>query len=209
MKLTSVVFVLMLASPAGATTLRQYTPGGSPCAGVCTYEWAREQFDVPEGIPYRMTIPAGSIVSQMSYGKNGKPYAIPDSAILMEDEPGLGYFFVRDGITFMMVQLDACENWAVMTPPVAELDYTSDESIPYTSINDSPGIPIDGNDWPGGGCLSCGGGGGGGYSGPPSDEPPPCIDCGPVEPPEVPLPFSALFMLSALLGLFAIKRKLA
>jgi hypothetical protein len=185
--------LLLIGGGAYAATLRMYTPGGAPCAGLCSYEWAREQFNVPEGIPERMTIPVGSIVTQMSYSKNGVAYAIPDSAILAEDEPGQGYFFTVDGVTYMMVQLDACQNWAVMLPPKPGLSYGPDETVNvqpvgYTPVDWTPGGG-------GGGCWNCGGGGGN----PPPDNPPPT--------PEVPVPTPFVLLFTGLVVLLLRKRR--
>lgn len=203
-----------LTVSAEAATLRPYTPGGSPCAGACDYEWARERFQVPEGVPQRMTIPADSIVTQMSYAKDGTPYTFSESAILMEDEPGQGYFFEADGQTYMMVQLDACENWAVMMPPVPGLSYAPDAPSTYQPVSYTPS-GWDSGFWGGGGggwgCWDCGID----TPLPPPDEPPPCVgDCGPPPCPDcgpgghtvVPLPAAIWALLLALTALICLKR---
>ena len=115
----ALAFTILVALPAAAETLRPYTPGGAPCAGACSYAWARERFGVPVGEPHRLTIPQGSVVSQMSYAKHGVPYTFAERAMLAEDEPGQGYMFEVEGVPYMMVQLDACANWAVMQPPAS------------------------------------------------------------------------------------------
>jgi hypothetical protein len=201
MRLAMVTLAALLALTVGseAVTLRPYTPGGSPCAGACGYEWARDQFQVPEGVPERMVIPQGSIVTQMSYAKDGVPYTFSESAILMEDEPGQGYFFEVDSQTYMMVQLDACQNWAVMLPPVQGLSYAPDAPVDYLPVGYSPS-GWDGGFWGGGrgggGCWNCGGGG--------TEPPPPPPCCEP--PPAVPLPLSIWALLSALAALICLKR---
>ncbi|AMO44144.1 hypothetical protein DSS3P8_086 [Roseobacter phage DSS3P8] len=141
MKYFLAIFALAIfGSAANAASIRMYTPGGSPCAGACEYEWAVDQFDVPTGDPQPMIIPAGSYVSQMSYAKDGVPYAMTDSAILAEDEPGIGYYFTSaNGVRMMMVRLDVCQNWAVMAPPTTgpAINYTPTPTIsgtPFTSL---------------------------------------------------------------------------
>jgi len=143
---------------------------------------------VPEGIPERMVIPAGSIVIQMSYAKDGVPYTFSESAILMEDEPGQGYFFEANGRTYMMVQLDACQNWAVMLPPTQGLSYAPDAPLVPTPTGYAP------SGW-GGGCWDCGGG---------TEPPPPPPCCEP--PPTVPLLPSLWALFSALALLTCLKR---
>lgn len=119
------ILALLIATPASATTLALYTPGGSPCDGACTYDWALDQSGVPAGEPVRMVIPEGTIVEGMSYAREGEPYWMPYSAILAQDEYGEGYYFERDGQTLMMVKLDSCQNWAVMRPAPASINYAT------------------------------------------------------------------------------------
>lgn len=186
MKMLLVVGMLMAGS-ASASTVQMYTPGGAPCAGACEQGWAESRFGVPHGIPKRMTIPAGSMVVQMSYAKDGVPYAVNMSAMLAEDEPGEGYLFERDGITFMMVKLDVCQNWAVMLPPVVPVVWDSREA--QTDALRQPWTPVV---W---------GGGGGVVHTPPVTvvEPPPVA--------AVPLGQSILMLMSALGGLVLMKGK--
>ena len=105
---------LALAAPAGAATLAEYTPGGSPCAGACTQPWAVAAFGVPDGDAMPMTIPRGSIIRHMSYAKGGAPMHERPATVMARDEPGIGYP-LGDGR--WMVRLQACMNWAVVSPP--------------------------------------------------------------------------------------------
>lgn len=114
------------ASPAQAATVRSYTPGGAPCAGACSYEWARGESGAPEGDPTPLIIPEGATVHWMSYAKGGRPYATRERMVLAGDEPGVGYAFTAPGGRVLhMVRIDACANWAivemppVLKPPVA------------------------------------------------------------------------------------------
>lgn len=134
-----------------------------------------------------MVIPEGSIVTKMSYAKDGLPYAAKDSAVLAGDEPGEGYFFDLNGVTYMMVKLDACENWAVMIPPSLAISYAPEQE-PATVLPVSyNGTPNDPGTW---GCWGCGG----------EEEPPPAC-CDP-PPAPVSLPLTGLLLLSGL-GLIA------
>lgn len=183
------------SSPAGASTIRLYTPGGAPCAGLCSYEWAVERFQVPTGTPERMMIPKGSLVLQMSYARDGKPYAMTDSAMLAEDEPGQGYYFTdATGRTLMMVQLDRCQNWSVMQPPVAGLEPPGEAVTPPTIYLVTSPPPV--TPWE------------------PPEVPwtpwePPCCVVPPVEPPTppaVPLPASWVLLVGALVLLAFLRR---
>jgi hypothetical protein len=154
-----------------------------------------------------MMIPLGSIVTRMSYAKNGKPFAIVDSAILAEDEPGQGYTFERDGQTYMMAQIDKCQNWAVMIPPAAgvALDYSLQPNAASYAEDGGGGYSGDGG-YIGDGGYSGDGGGWGDWTAPPggsADQPAtgekPAI-------PAVPLPSSLwLLVASAAFGLLATK----
>lgn len=198
MKKIAIAALMLLPASATAATLRQYTPGGAPCAGACTYEWAVEQFKVPEGKPERMVIPEGTVVVKMSYAKKGVAYAMDDSAVLAEDEPGEGYFFDRHNIRYLMVKLDKCQNWAVMVvagsdvgfipypdaAPIASIIHGSTETFGsvFTDVIYKPNTPH---------TLPP-------VVGPPTPVPPP-------PPSPVPLPGSILALLAALLGLAAIR----
>ena len=169
--------IIYSCNPVQSATLRPYTPGGSPCAGACSYEWARDKFGAPVGKPERMMIPQGSVVTQMSYAKKGKPFAIADSAILAEDEPGQGYEFIRDGQTYWMVQIDKCQNWAVMLPPARVEAPAFITPAGYTPVS-APLLPYTGADYQGGGFPGTSIGGG--------SWPTPC--CAAPNPPSPPIP---------------------
>jgi len=107
-----------VATVGSAATLRSYTPGGAPCDGVCTYEWAVDEFQVPEGVPVRMIVPAGSIILKMSYAKNGQPYWQGEGLVLADDQPAEGYIFVDElGRQLIMAKLDECQNWTLVQVP--------------------------------------------------------------------------------------------
>lgn len=130
-----------LSHCAHGASLRLYTPGGAPCAGVCTYDWARSAAAVPEGVAEPMIVPAGSIVTWMSYGRGGEPHGGPDSAILATDQPGQGYWFERDGRSYLFVQLDECQNWAVMMAPLQEKSAGAREFHAWYTTTIPSGIP--------------------------------------------------------------------
>lgn len=111
------VAIIALALPVvtDAATVEPYTPGASPCAGVCSQSWAEAAFDAPGGDPIPITIPAGTYIVHMSEGRAGKPHALLNfGRALASDEPGIGYP-IGDGL--WMVRLDICLNWAVVRMP--------------------------------------------------------------------------------------------
>lgn len=110
----------LLCSPAAAETVRAYTPGGAPCAGACSLEWALTQSGAPMGDPQPMIIPTGTVFTGMSYANGGQPYWTERALVLATDEPGVGYAYTApDGRRRHMVQIDECENWAVAELPPA------------------------------------------------------------------------------------------
>lgn len=122
------------ATPGLSATLREYAPGGNPCNGACTQDWAQEAADVPDGEPRRMVIPKGSLVHVMTYAKGGIPYHERPSTYLGQDEPAYGYSFDREGKTLIFARLDACQNWAVFSGPSA----VDGEPRGYSNVADTP-----------------------------------------------------------------------
>lgn len=205
MKLLALSLALSLSSisAASAATIRLYTPGGAPCAGVCTLEWAAAEFEVPMGEPVRMTIPAGTTIVKMSYGKDGQPYWMSDSAVFSEDQPGQGYQI--EGTDYWMVQIDECQNWAVVMLPSYGMTLPGQPSI-WTVSAPPPGYRPPGEPWtpPVVGCLF-------GCTPPPCRgcEPPPDCETGCEPPPSaVPLPAAVWSLLAGLtaLGLVKVRR---
>ena len=188
----------LFAVAVSAATVRLYTPGGAPCAGACTLEWAAAEFDVPVGEPVPMVIPAGTMITKMSYAKDGKPMWLTESAVFAEDQPGQGYEVEIDGVTYWMVQIAECQNWALVQLPGFAMDLPGQPSI-WTVSAPPPFYTPPGTPWtPPVVCTF-------GCTPPPCGsacEPPPGCekDCTP-QPPAVPLP--AAFW-SLLLGLGAL-----
>lgn len=176
----------VFAPPAFGATVRLYTPGGAPCAGVCTLEWAAAEFGVPVGDPVPMMIPAGATILKMSYGKNGQPYWMSDSAVFADDQPGQGYEVEIDGTTYWMVQIAECQNWALVLIPTVPIIWTA-AATPYSPPPWSP---------PETPCLFC-------QPPPPAccEPPPPCCGPPPPNPPAVPLPGALWGLLTALAAL--------
>lgn len=185
---------LLLTTTADATTLGMYYPGGAPCDGACSYEWAVEEFGVPVGEPKRMMVEAGHIVRNMSYAEDGVPYTHQNPAILATDQFGEGYWFEEDGRRLLMFRLDECQNWAVLEPPVGPLPGAAiparPESTPIFATLLPPPI------WTS--CCSV-------WDYPPTYPP---IFVPPTDPPPpiVSLPASLLLLLSALTLLYARSR---
>ena len=201
MKIAALGFAAFVLSSTAlsAATIRYYTPGGAPCAGVCTLEWAAAEFEVPVGEPVRMVIPAGTSILKMSYGKDGAPYWMNDSAVFAEDQPGQGYQI--EGTDYWMVQIDECQNWALVVLPSYGLTLPGQPSI--WTVASPPARPWEPWKPPVVGCLFC-------EPPPPCTgcEPPPCVDCEP-PPPAVPLPASVWGLLAGLTALGAVKARRA
>lgn len=183
-----------LATTASAATVRMYTPGGAPCAGACTLEWAAAEFDVPVGEPQRMTILAGTTIVKMSYGRDGKPYWMNDSAVFAEDQPGEGYQI--DGTPFWMVKIDECQNWALVVmadvPIFSQLAPPSQTLVTYNPPSLPPVLPPwTPTIWPETPCCDV--------------IIPPCCTKPPEEPHLNPVPLPAsMFMMLAGLGAFGL-----
>jgi hypothetical protein len=186
---------LLYSCSAEAATLHQYRPGGAPCAGACSLEWALSEFQVPSGDPRPMIVPAGALVLKMSYAKDGKPLTIPEpSMVFAEDQPATGYAFTtEDGRELLMVKIAECQNWAVVQIMPAFDSYLIQPGtqVPPPSVSTWLPPDTDRHVWtdPCPYFLDC-------VPPPCRDcEPPPCEDCEP--PPIVPLPASLWLMLTA------------
>jgi len=136
--LHAAALMAILNTPVAAATLQVYIPGGAPCAGACSYEWAQKEFEVPYGEPQIMTIPAGSLVIKMSYAKNGVAYWQLDTRAFGNDEEAIGYYFVDEasGRRLAMVRIASCQNWAVV--------HIVQPSLPVL-LTDKPSQPLFGN----------------------------------------------------------------
>lgn len=193
----SASFIVAIATPANSATVRMYSPGGAPCAGACSLPWAAAEFGVPIGEPERMVIPAGSSVHKMSYGRDGQPHWVNDSAIFAEDQPGIGYQV--PGTSLWMVRIDECQNWALVTLGTAET-FGLEPAPTWTTVTYSPPPPpftwtpwttTPREPWT-----------------PPTSSPPPVVVDPPI-PSAVPLPASAVLLLAAIGGLGLVKMRSA
>lgn len=167
--LIAALLAAVIAAPAAAAPTIPYTPGGSPCAGACSYEWALVESGAPEGQPGPVVVQAGMISRFMSYAKHGQPLVDRRPLELMSDQPGRGYWFrdPRTGERLLIVQLDACANWAVfsaspdrqpiVTPAAVEALAPSPRITPRSVAAYSPAAGAGGgwsgsSYWAGGGC---------------------------------------------------------
>lgn len=126
--LAGAAFVALTVQAHGAT-IPLYTPGGAPCGGDCSLEWASQEAKVPQGVPMPMVVPKGSVVEWMSYARDGVPYATLRPMAFADDEPGVGYWFEdAAGNRRLMFKLDECENWSVVRVPLT-LDAPPPEAI--------------------------------------------------------------------------------
>jgi len=129
--------LLLLATPASGVphSPEPFIPGGSPCDGACSQEWASEAASVPPGELRPMALEPGDLIHWMSYAKDGeafyqtKPMHVATSIPLS----GVGYTFERNGVTLIFMKLDACDNWTVAQrnpiPAPLDLPETEPESI--------------------------------------------------------------------------------
>ena len=142
--LALLTFTTMTPIAVSAATIQTYVPGGAPCNGACTYSWALAESDAPLGEPVRMTAPAGALIVGMSYAREGEPYWTDSSMILATDQEGQGYWFQKDGQTFLMFQLDACQNWSIMTVPsfASSTPFTSPDTPALTAAPPAGGVPL-------------------------------------------------------------------
>lgn len=94
------------------TQLVPFYPGGSPCNGDCSLEWAAAEFQVDLGTPVPLTVPEGSIITHMSYARDGEPYVSGQSYITVTEHYGEGYV-LEDGR--IMFKFEECQNWSIVT----------------------------------------------------------------------------------------------
>ena len=115
------VLLCLCASPAAAMIATPYTPGGSPCNGACSLEWAADQAGVETGVPAPLMVPAGAALVGMSYARDGVPMWTSAPLTLSEPQSAVGYR-LADGR--WMVRLAACTNWTLAHMPV-RIEYQS------------------------------------------------------------------------------------
>lgn len=111
----------LLASPAAASTLPQWTgPGENACAGRCPVEWALDQLpeatraDVVQAMrraPVPVLVRDGDYLSLMTYYRGGPVAQHGVVAVIDAPEPATGWC-VSGGC---FVQVHACANWAMTT----------------------------------------------------------------------------------------------
>ena len=131
----------VFALPASAVTVESFIPGASPCAGVCSQEWAADLAGVPMGEPEPVTICPGDMIIWMSYGKDGVAEGGSASMVVGTESPltGVGYTFTRDGQELLFIRIDACQNWAIVVLG-ANAGVTGGHAIAEMSF-DSPAQP--------------------------------------------------------------------
>lgn len=211
----------LLAAPAAAAPVTPWVPGGSPCDGACSLEWARAQAGAPAGDPVPQTVYPGQILEGMSYARAGAPVWDGRTHVVAAEEPltGVGYEFERGGRRWLMFRADACLNWTVAL--IGAVHATPEAPAPAYGVAARPASFAHGGGV-GGGFFGRGGGGSlGGTIGaliPPAlaftpDRPlgevigenaPPFLEFGPTA--AVPVPPSLLLLLSAIAGFFLLGR---
>ena len=165
-----------------------YIPGGSPCAGACTLPWAVAQTGVtlPDIPASTFDLPAGTLITWMSYGKNGQPHGYASNLATAGPHIVSGWE-LPDGT--MLVQFPECANWAVVQPTGTPLDAPAPMTSDLLALATSPVVVAQAHGVSG--VAFWAGSGSGGYTGSTSDLTPP------IEPPVAPVPVPATFGLLA------------
>ena len=211
LSLSALALALSMPAAANAATVAQYTPGGAPCNGACTQEWAQSEWGVPGGEAVPMIVPQGSYIERMSYAKAAVPYWYAAPAVFASDEPAIGYP-LGDGR--WMVRIASCQNWAIVTMPGRTTAMIA--PMPYAPIYAPPA----GRTYPAMGGYGYGGYGPGGYAATSSVfapvyshivtvdiDAPHKPDTPPETVPPVPLPATAFLLVLALSTLTFLRRK--
>lgn len=141
---TAVALLLSMALAWGcyASTVPIYTPGGAPCRGVCSYSWALQQTNAPAGEVAPVTVQRGWLIVGMAYAHAGQPRWTGNPMVVGEDLTGRGYWFTKDGQTYLLVQLDACQNWALVIPTAAPATLPSYTVLPLYELAAPPAVPL-------------------------------------------------------------------
>jgi len=131
------VLSLWMAPAYSATHNPQpFIPGGSPCNGACTQEWATEFADVPDGELEPVILHPGDLIYWMSYARDGVPYYSTNTMEVATEIPltGVGYTFERAGVKYLFVKIAACQNWAVVLRNPIPPSSLFDVPVPSESI---------------------------------------------------------------------------
>lgn len=210
----------LLSQPVAAATVPHWSGATeNACQGRCPQDWAESQLTKDElaalhaeqqrnPAPYRIQVRDGDVFDLMTYYKNGEPKAYRTSTVARLDAPEGAEGWDMGG--WAWVKLDACQNWAILrkvnvgTGTSAGVDSLLPvETMP--ALFAAAFIPASnsaGSSWTGGG----------GTDWPsPVVTTPDCTACIPVPPcppiSAVPVPATALLLLTALAGLIWAKRK--
>lgn len=198
--------LLLLATPASGVphSPAPFIPGGSPCDGACSQEWASEAANVPPGELRPMALEPGDLIHWMSYAKHGEAFYQTKPMHVATSFPlsGVGYTFERNGVTLIFMKLDACDNWTVaQRNPIPEpVDLPKSVTGPLLARWTAP--------WTGGLAALA-------LSSSPfyeivsEDRPAPPIDDWSEPPTHIPGPWSIFCLAGALTGLMILKRKAA
>ena len=96
---------------------------------------------VPEGDLRPVVLNPGDLIHWMAFAKDGEPFFTERSIYVATDYPltGVGYEFERNGITYIFVKIDACQNWAI----VSRAPLAMSSSLSYSNTYVTEMAPIE------------------------------------------------------------------
>lgn len=211
--------VTLLSQPVAASVVHTWSGATeNACQSRCDQAWAEgqlikdeltalraEQERHPE--PYRITVNDGDVFDLMTYYKDGAARAYRTTTVAALDAPeGAEGWDMGD---WYWIKLDACTNWAIMRKVNVGSSGSAGSIVPVETVPQAfaaafiPASSSTGSSWTGGGGID--------WPSPITPTPSNCTTCAPVPPcppvAAVPVPASALLLLTALAGLVWFKRK--
>lgn len=216
----------LLSQPAGAAVVHTWSGATeNACRDRCPQDWAEAQLTQDELAQlraeqkihpdaYRIEVRDGDVFDLMTYFKAGKPQAYRTTTIARLDSPERAEGWDMGDWSF--VKLEACTNWAILRKlniGAAGSSFGTDSLVPVQTMPALFAAAFIPSASGGGGGSSWTHGGGTDWPSPITPTPSDCPACTPVPPcppiSAVPLPATALLLLTALAGLFLVKRRLA
>lgn len=220
---STIITLALLVQPAGAATVHHWSGATeNACQGRCDQAWAETQLTKEELTqlraeqkrhpePIYIAVTDGGVFSLMTYFKDGKALAYRTTTVAALDAPegAMGW----DMGDWLWVKLDACSNWAILKKQNVGSTSGNSSLAPIESVpqvfaaasvqswnQGSSGSGPVGSSWSHGGTN---------WPSPVVSQPD-CTRCSPIPPcppvAAVPVPASALLLLSALFGIVLLKK---